>query len=67
VREIGFRENFGVNVILIQKHPPGSEEGEEKEEEATVNQLPMPDYMIEENDVLLVVGKGEDIERLRNQ
>lgn len=67
VREIGFRENFGVNVILIQKHLPGSEEGEEKEEEATVNQLPMPDYVIEENDVLLVVGKGEDIERLRNQ
>jgi len=62
--QLDIRRRYGVNIIAIKKHIPiVSPEGENTYQEQ-INDLPGPDDIIEEDDILMVVGSDHDIERL---
>lgn len=52
LREVNIRSNYGVSVIGIRRR-----------EETYIN--PEPDYMIEEDDILIVLGHNNELQKLR--
>jgi trk system potassium uptake protein TrkA len=64
IGKINFRQQFGVNIIAIQKRMPVVTPEGRNTFQILVNDLPKPTDVIEENDVLVVVGNVENIERL---
>jgi len=64
IGKINFRQQFGVNIIAIQKRIPVVTPEGRNSFEIHVNDLPKPTDTIEDNDVLVVVGSDENIERL---
>lgn len=62
--ELDIRRRYGINVIAIKKRVPViTPEGETGFQEQ-INDLPGPEDIIEQDDILVVVGKDEDIERM---
>lgn len=62
--QLDIRRRFGVNVIAIKKRMPTiTPEGETSYQEQ-INDLPGPEDIIEQDDILVVVGRDADIERL---
>ncbi|MDR4509625.1 MAG: TrkA family potassium uptake protein [Candidatus Brocadiaceae bacterium] len=61
LRELDIKFNYGIQVIMIMKkiHIPADKEGESLEKE--IKKLPVPDYILEEKDILVVVGNSKDI------
>ena len=64
IGKINFRQQFGVNIIAIQKRIPILTPEGKNSFQVLINDLPKPSDVIEENDVLVVVGSDEHIERL---
>ena len=64
IGKINFRQQFGVNIIAIQKRIPILTPEGKNSFQVLINDLPKPSDVIEENDVLVVVGSDENIERL---
>lgn len=63
IGELKIREKFKVNILEIKKTPA---EGKNKQIE-TINYLPYSEDVIEEGDILLVIGEEEDIERFSKE
>ena len=62
--ELDIRKRYKVNIIAIKKRTPViTDEGENRFEER-VNDIPGPEDRIEQNDIIVVVGPDEDIQRL---
>ena len=62
---LDIRKKFGIHVIAIRrKTPEVLSDGEISYSEATIV-APGPDEEIQESDVLVVLGKSEDIEKLK--
>jgi len=63
-RELGLKSKYGVNVIMIMKKikEEVGEKGGFVEKE--IKELPTPDYVLGEKDILVVVGDSKDIEVL---
>ncbi|RKY72532.1 MAG: TrkA family potassium uptake protein [Candidatus Latescibacterota bacterium] len=64
IRELDFRARFGLNIIAIHKKIPIVTETGESSFKVQVNDLPTPEDRIEENDLLVVIGPDEKIQRL---
>ena len=64
LKELDLRRRFDVNVIAIQKKKIQVDEEGKVEEIEELNDVPSADYIIEEGDVLYIIGAEEDIERL---
>ncbi len=64
IGKINFRQQYGVNIIAIQKRIPIVTPEGRNSFQILVNDLPKPTDVIEDNDVLVVVGTDENIERL---
>ena len=64
IGKINFRQQFGVNIIAIQKRIPILTPEGKNSFQVLINDLPKPTDVIEDNDVLVVVGSDENIERL---
>mgnify|MGYP000409817732 CR=1 FL=1 len=64
IRDIHLKSKYGVNVIMIMKKIKETvgDEGEFAERE--IKELPTPDYVLGEKDILVVVGDSKDIEDL---
>ncbi|MEO0073869.1 MAG: TrkA family potassium uptake protein [candidate division WOR-3 bacterium] len=62
--ELNIRRRYQVNVIAIKKQMPIIGEDGETVIRESVNDLPGPNDVLEQDDILVVVGKDEDIERL---
>lgn len=62
-KELNLKAKYNINVIMVMKkiERTGRGGGLIKEE---VKELPTPDYVLVENDILVVVGDGKDIESL---
>ncbi|OGV67678.1 MAG: hypothetical protein A2498_14515 [Lentisphaerae bacterium RIFOXYC12_FULL_60_16] len=60
LRESRLRERFHVNVVAI-RHPKAEGEADESE---TIEQVPVPETVLQERDVLVLVGSDADIRRL---
>jgi len=62
--QLDIRRRYGVNIIAIKKKVPViTPEGESSFKEQ-INDLPGPEDIVEQDDILVVVGNDEDIERL---
>jgi trk system potassium uptake protein TrkA len=64
IGKINFRQTYGVNIIAIQKRVPMVTPEGANAFRTEINDLPKPTDVIEEDDVLIVVGSDENIERL---
>lgn len=64
IGKINFRQQYGVNIIAIQKRLPIVTPEGKNSFQVLINDLPKPTDVIEDNDVLVVVGSDENIERL---
>lgn len=64
IAEVDFRARYGVNIIAIEKRIPRVSERGESTYEVKIDDLPSPNYRIEEGDVLVVVGSNEKIQEL---
>lgn len=64
LRQLDFRRAFGVNIIAIQKKIPSVNDEGKVTYTIEVNDIPGPEDRIEKNDILVVVGADENIERM---
>lgn len=64
LKELDIRRNFGVNVIAIQKKVTKIDDEGKVVHTVELNDLPGSEDVIEEGDVLVVVGSETDIEKL---
>jgi trk system potassium uptake protein TrkA len=64
IGKINFRQQYGVNIIAIQKRLPVVTPEGKNSFQILINDLPKPTDEIEDNDVLVVVGSDENIERM---
>ncbi len=62
--ELDIRRRYQVNVIAIKKRVPVVDETGSSRFEERINDIPGPDDRVENDDVLVVVGPDEEIERL---
>lgn len=64
IKELDIKSKYGINVIMIMKRikQEAGKEGEFVEKE--IKELPTPDYVLREKDILVVVGDSKDIEAL---
>ncbi len=64
IKELDIKSKYGINVIMIMKRikQEVGKEGELVEKE--IKELPTPDYVLREKDILVVVGDSKDIEAL---
>ena len=65
IGELKIRSRYGINIIAIKKRTPKlSGTGGPTVIEESIIEIPEVDYMIEENDILIVVGSNDDIENV---
>ena len=65
--QLGVRAKYGITIIAIRrKEPVVTEEGKSEVKES-VNILPEADYVIREDDVLIIIGSNKDIEKLKKK
>jgi trk system potassium uptake protein TrkA len=57
IRALDIRRNFGVSVLMIKESSAGGQE--------ELHTTPGADYTFREDDVMLVMGSGEELRRLR--
>lgn len=61
IKDIGLRQNFKVNLVLITRGEKGKEM---KEEKSDIVNIPLPDTKIYEGDSLMVVGSDQALAKL---
>ena len=66
LKEIALRVKYGVNLVAIKRTILTGREGEVAEQEKIIS-VPGPDTMIEENDILVLVGSDEALARLSRE
>jgi trk system potassium uptake protein TrkA len=64
LKQLDFRRRYGINVIAIQKRIPEVDEEGKVTYTVQVNDVPGPDDRIEKDDVLVIVGADEKIEKM---
>jgi len=64
LEQLDFRRKYGINVIAIQKRIPEVDEEGKVTYTVKVNDVPGPDDRIEKDDVLVIVGADEKIEKM---
>ncbi len=67
LKELNIRAKFGVNIIAIKSRLPAINEKGENIVRVHLNDLPSPDEKITPDDILVVVGKDENIKTLSDQ
>ncbi|MCK5492222.1 MAG: TrkA C-terminal domain-containing protein, partial [Candidatus Omnitrophica bacterium] len=58
------RENYNVNIVAIKKNVPTINSVGERTFKEFIEDVPLPDTIFEENDILLIVGADENIEKI---
>jgi trk system potassium uptake protein TrkA len=67
LKKLGVRAKYGITIIAIKrKEPLVTKEGKTEVKEI-INILPEADYLIREDDVLIIIGSNEDIEKLKKR
>lgn len=64
IRDLDFRAKFGLNIIAIHRKIPTVTESGESSFKIQVNDMPTPEDRIAEDDVLVVIGPDEKIQKL---
>jgi trk system potassium uptake protein TrkA len=66
-KELNIKSRYSVNVIMIMKKVKQKSDNEGQFFEKEMKELPAPDYVLGEKDILVVVGDSKDIEVLEKQ
>ena len=64
MKELDIRNKYNVNVIAIQKKTDRIDDDGKVVHDVMMNDLPGPNDVIEEGNVLVIVGADSDIEKL---
>lgn len=64
--QLRLKSKYGVNVIMIMKKIKEKVGGKGEFLEKEIKELPTPDYILGEKDILVVAGDSKDIEDLEN-
>ncbi len=67
IRELRLRESFKLNIVAIKKKKPQINSLGERIFEDYMEHVPAPDDPLVETDILMVIGKDEDIEKFSRQ
>lgn len=67
IRELRLRESFKLNIVAIKKKKPQINSLGERTFEDYMEHVPSPDDPLIETDILMVIGKDEDIEKFSSQ
>lgn len=67
IRQINPRQAYKINIVAIKKKKPVINGNGERAFEEYMEHVPSPDSPLEEQDVLLIVGSDQDIERFSKQ
>ena len=62
IREIGLRERYNLNLITVKRKFEKEEEGERKEIYKVIG-VPQPETKLEDNDILILLGKVPDVDK----
>jgi trk system potassium uptake protein TrkA len=66
LKQVSLRVKFGVNLVAIKRTILTGKDGEVAEQEKIIS-VPGPDTLIEENDILVLVGSDEALSRLSRE
>lgn len=66
LKQLNLRAQYSINVIAIKKKIPILTDGGESDIKETLEVSPGPNSEINEGDILLVIGKKNDIEKLKD-
>jgi trk system potassium uptake protein TrkA len=64
LQDLGVRRRFGVNVAAIKRKTPAIDDAGRRVFRETINDVPQGEDVVEEGDVLVVVGRDDSIEKL---
>lgn len=62
IREIGLRENYNINLVTVKKIDEKKVKGETVEEEHIIG-VPKGDTLLQETDILILMGKAKDVNK----
>lgn len=65
IKDSGIRNKYGINIIAIKRQTPIVNDDGQADIKEETNVTPAPDDEILENDVLVVVGRQEQIDKLK--
>ncbi|HAR62330.1 MAG: TrkA family potassium uptake protein [Candidatus Margulisiibacteriota bacterium] len=65
IGEINFRKNYNINVIAIKSKIPSVSEMGESIFEEVINEVPGADDVINDNDILMIIGSDENINNIK--
>ena len=65
IKDTNVRNQYGINIIAIKRHVPVINEDGQSDIKEETNVAPGPDDEILENDVLVIVGKDENLEKFK--
>ncbi|MDR2811512.1 MAG: hypothetical protein LBB06_00150 [Endomicrobium sp.] len=65
IKNSGFRNNYGVNIIAIRKQIPFINDDGQSDMKEEINMVPGPENEIDQNDILVVVGSKESLVKLK--
>lgn len=65
IKDTNVRNKFGINIIAIKRHVPVINDDGQSDIKEETNVAPGPDDEILENDVLVIVGKDENLEKFK--
>ncbi len=65
IKDTNIRNKFGINIIAIKRHIPVINDDGQSDIKEETNVAPGPDDEILENDVLVIVGKDENLEKFK--
>ena len=64
LEELSLRKRFGVNIAAIKHKEPAIDENGKRTFKETINDIPQAEDVIEEGDVLVMIGRDESIREL---
>lgn len=67
IKDLDVRNKYGINIIAIKRHIPFINNDGQPDIEEKTNVVPGPDDEILENDILVVVGKQDQIEKFNSK
>ena len=65
IKDTNVRSKFGINIIAIKRQVPFINDDGQSDIKEETNVAPGPDDEILENDVLVIVGKDENLEKFK--
>lgn len=64
VMDLQLRQKYSVNLVAIKRNEPGKSKKSDKSEKGGIINVPMPNTVIYQDDILMVAGSDDDLAKL---